>query len=100
MSYFKDFRAVSLVKDRKNFPIRVKPKDYAEEEKLETVKAATVNPINTKLVELVKMMHGSFESKQKIIDDFNARFPECSKKSIEKKMRELFEKDKKDTDPK
>lgn len=58
-----------------------------------------VNPINARLGELVKMMHGSFESKQKIIDDFNARFPECSKKSIEKKMRDLFEKDKKETDP-
>lgn len=46
------------------------------------------------------MMHGSFESKQKIIDDFNARFPECSKKSIERKMRDLFEKDKKEQDPK
>jgi hypothetical protein len=45
------------------------------------------------------MMHGSFESKQKIIEDFNTNNPECSKKSIEKKMRELFVKDKKGDDP-
>lgn len=44
-------------------------------------------------------MHGSFESKQKIIDEFNQKYPDCSKKSIEKKMRELFEKDKKEEDP-
>ena len=44
-------------------------------------------------------MHGSFESKPKIIEDFNAQFPECSKKSIEKKTRDLFVKDKRDTDP-
>ncbi len=41
-------------------------------------------------------MHGSFESKQYIIDTFNERFPDCSKKSIERKMRDLFDKDKKD----
>ena len=44
-------------------------------------------------------MHGSFESKQKIIDDFNVANPECSKKSIFKKMMTLFVKDKKETDP-
>ena len=52
-----------------------------------------------KLAELVKMMHGSFQSKQKIIEDFNIKNPECSRKSIEKKMRDLFEKDKKANDP-
>ena len=32
-----------------------------------------MNPkaIKEKLVELARMMHGSFESKQKIIEDFN-----------------------------
>jgi hypothetical protein len=44
-------------------------------------------------------MHGSFESKTKIIEDFNLKNPECSKKSIEKKMRQLFVKDKKNEDP-
>jgi hypothetical protein len=45
-------------------------------------------------------MHGSFESKQKIIDDFHARFPDCSKKSIERKMFDLFVKEKRSEDPK
>jgi hypothetical protein len=45
-------------------------------------------------------MHGSFESKQKIIDEFNIKFPDCSKKSIEKKMKDLFVKEKKNEDPK
>lgn len=44
-------------------------------------------------------MHGSFEAKPKLIDEFNMKNPECSKKSIEKKMRDLFEKDKKGLDP-
>jgi hypothetical protein len=29
------------------------------------------NSINLKLIELVRLMHGSFESKQKLIDEFN-----------------------------
>jgi hypothetical protein len=45
------------------------------------------------------LMHGSFESKPKMIEDFNAQFPECSKKSIEKKTRDLFVKDKRESDP-
>lgn len=45
------------------------------------------------------MVHGSFESKQKLIEDFNTLNPECSKKSIEKKMKDLFVKDKKEEDP-
>ena len=69
-----------------------------EEDKTSS-KATNANLINVRLIELVKVMHGSFESKQKILDDFHARFPECSKKSIESKMRDLFEKDKKNTDP-
>lgn len=52
-----------------------------------------------KLFDLVKMMHGSFESKQKIIEDFHLKNPDCSKKSIERKTRDLFEKDKKTEDP-
>ena len=53
-----------------------------------------------KLVELVRLLHGSFESKQKILEDFSCQNPECSKKSIERKMRDLFVKEKKGEDPK
>jgi hypothetical protein len=46
------------------------------------------------------MIHGSFESKSKLIDDFNEMHPECSKNSIERKIKEYFIKDKRDDDPK
>lgn len=98
-SYFKEFKAVAFPRE-KQFPIRLKPLEepIAEEDKTSS-KIANANAINLRLVELVKMMHGSFESKQKIIDDFHSRFPDCSKKSIERKMGDLFVKDKKETDP-
>lgn len=73
MNYFEEFKAVSFPRDRQ-FPIRLKPlPDPAEEENKAAKGTAANNPnsINTHLAELVKMMHGSFESKQKIIDDFN-----------------------------
>ena len=98
-SYFKEFKAVAFLKDRK-LPIRLKPLlDPVEEEDKTSSKANNPFSLKSRLVELVKMMHGSFESKQKIIDDFHARFPDCSKKSIERKIFELFEKEKKDSDP-
>ena len=57
------------------------------------------NAINLKMVELVLMVHGSIESKPKLIDDFNEQHPECSKNSIEKKIKEAFVKDKRNDDP-
>jgi hypothetical protein len=45
------------------------------------------------------MVHGSFEPKHKISDDFNEKHPECSKNSIEKKLKEFFSKDKRGQDP-
>ena len=99
-SYFKEFKAVAFLKDRQ-FPIRLKPLlDPVEEEDKTSSKANNPFSLKSRLVELAKMMHGSFESKQKIIDDFHARFPDCSRKSIERKMFELFEKDKRHLDPK
>lgn len=99
-SYFKEFKAVAFPKDRQ-FPIRLKPLlDPVEEEDKSSSKANNPFSLKSRLVELVKMMHGSFESKLKIIDDFHVRFPDCTKKSIERKMIELFLKEKKDSDPK
>ena len=48
----------------------------------------------------MRFIHGSLEPKQKLIDDFNEAYPECSKNSIEKKLKENFEKDKRGQDPK
>jgi hypothetical protein len=50
--------------------------------------------------DLVKLVHGSFDSKSKLIDDFNEMNPECSKNSIERKIKEFFVKDKRGDDPK
>lgn len=104
--YFEEYKAVAFPLKDRLFPIKLKPQvDPIEEDKQNQIvlggKVPGNNPnlINLKLVELVKMMHGSFESKQKIIDDFHQKHPECSKKSIERKMRELFEKDKKSDEP-
>lgn len=57
------------------------------------------NAILEKLDALVLMVHGSFEAKPKLIDDFVEQNPECSKNSVEKKMKEFFVKDKRNDDP-
>ena len=95
------YKAVSFPKNRK-FPLKLKENDEAEigqEDKQNSANKQNPNAINLKLVELVKLMHGSFDSKPKLIDEFNQKNPECSKKSIERKMRDLFEKDKKEEEP-
>ena len=38
------------------------------------------------------------DSKQQIIDDFNQKFPECSKKSLERNFKEFIIKEKRDSD--
>jgi hypothetical protein len=43
--------------------------------------------------------HGSFDNKVKIIEDFCSKYSECSKKSIERKIGDMFIKEKKGTDP-
>lgn len=58
------------------------------------------NAVNLKLNELVRMVHGSLESKVRIIEEFNEQNPECSKNSIERKLKENFMKDKRGEDPK
>jgi len=58
-----------------------------EEEKVVKEPKYNPNAINEKIIEFVKFVHGSYISKQKVIDDFNKEFPDCSKKSIEKKMK-------------
>jgi len=55
------------------FPIRIKNQDEDEMEydKMNSANKQNPNAINLKIIELVKIMHGSFESKQKIIEEFN-----------------------------
>lgn len=69
-----------------------KKQKAAEEEEVK-------DPIENKLGELVRHVHGSLEAKQKLIDDFNEVHPECSKFSIERKIKMGFVKDKRGEDP-
>lgn len=91
-----EFKAVSF---ERAFPI-VKKKikedlDLDEEKKM----GYDPNAINQHLPELVRLVHGSFEPKHKISDEFNELHPDCSKNSIEKKLKDFFVKDKRDDDP-
>jgi hypothetical protein len=58
-SYFKDFKAVCF-RGYTSFPLRLKPLAAALDE---DKKLPTTPGINNRLIELVKLMHGSFESK-------------------------------------
>ena len=99
------FKAVSLVQQNSQretfaFPLDLGAlKLHSLAENLEETKGFDPNAINLKMKELVLMVHGSLESKPKIIDDFNDQHPECSKNSIEKKLKEAFVKDKRNDDP-
>jgi hypothetical protein len=41
------------------------------------------------LKQLVLSAHGSYDLKQKIVDDFVAEFPEIKKVSVERKLKEI-----------
>jgi len=64
-----EFTAVSFIDTK--FPITTKSAkckfDESEEKKL----GFDPNAINSKLTELVNLVHGSLESKSKIVDEFN-----------------------------
>lgn len=100
-----DFAAVSFMSSAPTsasqaFPLELKKIkqniDYDAEDKKS---GYDPNAINLKLVQLVKMVHGSFDSKPKLIDDFHEQHPECSKNSIERKLKDHFVKDKRNEDP-
>lgn len=56
------------------------------------------NAILKKRLDLIQFVYTSLESKQQIIDDFNEKFPECSKKSIERVFKEIIVKEKREGD--
>lgn len=96
-----EYRAVNFVKKTNDFPISLEKSkldriyDESDEKKL----GFDPNAINLKLIELCRYVHGSLDPKPKIIEDFNEQYPECSKNSIERKLKECFVKDKRDEDP-
>ena len=103
---FENYKAVSLALTKENsinFPLNFEvlkkrsSTDMNDDE--EKKQGYDPNAINLKLKELVLMVHGNLESKPKLIDDFNDQNPECSKNSIEKKLKEGFVKDKRGHDP-
>ena len=48
--------------------------------------------------QLIRACYISLESKQQIIDDFNDKYPECSKKSTERVFKEIIIKEKREGD--
>ena len=93
-----EFKAMSFVTSE--FPIKLikqKKIEIDEEEKKQI--GFDPNAINLKMGQLCRMVHGSVDPKPKIIDDFNEQHPECSKNSIERKLKECFVKDKRGDDP-
>lgn len=88
---YKIFAARSFI----SFPIVIKAKEFDEKSDEEEKKEKyDPNAINLKLKELISMLHGSYESKEKIIDDFNSQNPEWTKASIERKIKEISSKEK------
>lgn len=106
LKYREEFKVVILSK-KLSFPIKLDKRDNdlglfisnSDDISAET-KIKQRNSIKDKIKELAYALHGTFESKQKVIDDFNIRYPECSKKSIDKKIKDLFVKEKRLIDPK
>lgn len=95
----KQYKAISLNLSF-SFPIPVnRPTLNMLEDEEEKKNGFDPNAINLKLGSLIRMVYGSFEPKPKICDDFNEQNPECSRNSIEKKLKEFFIKDKRGEDP-
>ena len=56
------------------------------------------NAILNYRAKLIHFVYGSLDSKQQIIDDFNDKYPDCSKKSIERVFKEIIIKEKREND--
>ena len=49
-------------------------------------------------VELIKASYATLDSKQQVIESFHEKYPDCSKKSIERVFKEIIIKDKMEGD--
>ena len=56
--------------------------------------------MNEHIIDLIRFLHGSQISKQKAVEDFNEKFPDCARKTIDKKISQLFVKEKIEGEPK
>jgi hypothetical protein len=75
----------------KAFPIQVNKQDKGRD----GMDKATLRSYKIKLLQHV---YASMESKQQIIDEFNSKFPECSKKSLERDFKDFIVKEKRESD--
>ena len=76
-----------------SFPLCLK-----KPEKVYDVGQGDPNAILKYRMELIYMCYSSLEAKTVIVDDFNAKYPECSKKSIERVFKEIIVKEKREND--
>ena len=91
MDQLNSYRVVSFGSHM--FPLCVK-----KPEKIYDLGQGDPNAILRFRAQLIKACYSSLESKQQIIDDFNDKYPECSKKSIERVFKEIIVKEKRDGD--
>ena len=77
----------------KSFPLCLK-----KPEKVYDIGKGDPNAILKYRIELIYMCYSSLESKSVIVDDFNAKYPDCSKKSIERVFKEIIVKEKREND--
>ena len=76
-----------------NLPLCVK-----KPEKVYDLGQGDPNAILKYRAQLIKACYASLESKQQIIDVFNDKYPDCSKKSIERVFKEIIIKEKREGD--
>jgi hypothetical protein len=74
------------------------PLSVKKPEKIYELGQGDPNAILKFRLQLIKACYASLESKQQIIDVFNDKYPECSKKSIERIFKEIIIKEKREGD--
>ena len=80
-----------------SFPVNPKWKEKVPDAVEEEDGKLDPNAINVLLPTLIRHVHGSLDSKTKLIEDFLEQHPECSRNSVFRKF-ELFAKEKRSND--
>ncbi|CAI2374825.1 unnamed protein product [Moneuplotes crassus] len=93
-SGFEEFKIISA-NPQILFPLVISAKDFDQVDDEDDKKdSADPNAIKKKMKEFILMVHGSYEAKFKLIEEFAKENPECSKASIERTIREVSSKEK------
>ena len=88
------FKAVNLPTIRElTFPLKI-------DKLLHNVESGAGDPnaILNRRSDLIRACYASLEAKQIIVEEFNSKFPDCSKKSIDRIFKEIIVKEKRDQD--